>query len=49
MGQSNLMGESASLALVGNPSIDGATIKMLYGIDVLDRPALHAIFSYWVG
>ena len=30
------MGEGASLALVGNPSIDGATIKMLYGVDVLD-------------
>ena len=38
-------GEGASLALVGNPSIDGATIKMLYGVDVLDWPALHPIFS----
>ena len=37
-------GEGASLALVGNPSIDGATIKMLYGVDVLDWPALHPIF-----
>ena len=42
-------GEGASLALVGNPSSDGITIKMPYGVDVLHRPALHPIFSYWVG
>ena len=34
-GQSYLMGEGASLALVGNPSSDGITIKMPYGVDVL--------------
>ena len=28
-------GEGASLALVGYPSSDGVTIKMLYGVDVL--------------
>ena len=42
-------GESASLALVGDPSTDGVTIKMPYGVDVLHRPASHPIFSYWVG
>ena len=42
-------GESASLDLVGNPSSDGVTIKMPYGVDVLHRPALHPIFSYCVG
>ena len=42
-------GEGASLALVGHPSIYGITIKMPYGVDVLYRPALHPIFSYWVG
>ena len=42
-------GEGASLALVGNPSSDGITIKMPYGVDVLHRPASHLIFSYWVG
>ena len=42
-------GEGASLALVGHPSNDGVTIKMPYGVDVLHRPALHLIFSYWVG
>ena len=39
----------ASLALVGHPSSDGVTMKMPYGVDVLHRPALHPIFSYWVG
>ena len=38
-----------SLALVGHPSSDGVTIKMPYGVDVLHRPALHPIFSCWVG
>ena len=28
---------------------DGVTIKIPYGVDVLHRPALHPIFSYWVG
>ena len=42
-------GEGASLALVGNPSSDGITIKMPYGVDVLHQPASHPIFSYWVG
>ena len=42
-------GEGASLALIGHPSSDGITIKMPYGVDVLHRPALHPIFSYWVG
>ena len=42
-------GEGASLALVGNPSSNGITIKMPYGVDVLHRPASHPIFSYWVG
>ena len=32
-------GERASLALVCHPSSDGVTIKMLYGVDVLHRPA----------
>ena len=41
--------EGASLALVGDPSSDGVTIKMPYGVDVLHQPALHPIFSYWVG
>ena len=41
-------GEVASSALVGHPSSDGVTIKMPYGVDVLHRPALHPIFSYWL-
>ena len=41
-------GEFASSALVGDPSSDGVTIKMPYGLDVLHRPASHPIFSYWV-
>ena len=44
-----LWGEGASLVLVGRPSSDGITIKMSYGVDVLNRPASHPIFSYWVG
>ena len=32
-------GKGASLALVGDPSSDGAMIKILYGVDVLHRPA----------
>ena len=42
-------GEGASLALVGHPSSDGVMIKTPYGVGVLHRPALHTIFSYWVG
>ena len=42
-------GEGASLALFGNPSSDGVTMKMAYEVDVLHRPALHPIFPYWVG
>ena len=45
-------GEGASLALVGNPSSVGVTIKMPYGVGVLCHvlhPASHLIFSYWVG
>ena len=45
----SVLGEGASLALVGHPSSDGITIKMPYGVDVLHRPASHPIFSYWVG
>ena len=30
------------------PSSDGVTIRMPYGVDVLHRPALHPVFSYWV-
>ena len=42
-------GEGASLALVSHPSSDGVTIKMPYRADVLNRPASHPIFSYWLG
>ena len=42
-------GEGASITLFSHPSIDGVTIKMPYGLDVLHQPASHAIFSYWVG
>ena len=43
-------GEGAFLALVGHPSSDGVTLKIPYGLDVsLHQPALHSIFSYWVG
>ena len=42
-------GEGAFLALVGQPSSHGVLIKMSYGVDVLYQPALHPIFSYWVG
>ena len=37
-------GEGASLALVCHPSSDGITVNMPYGVDVLHRPASHAIF-----
>ena len=43
-------GEGASLAFVGHPSSYGIMIKIPYGVDVLlHQPALHPIFSYWVG
>ena len=42
-------GEGAFLALVGQPSGDGITIKVPYGVDVLHQPASHPIFSFWVG
>ena len=43
-------GKVVSLALIGHHhSSDGVTVKMPYGIDVLDPPALQPIFSYWVG
>ena len=46
----NSWGEGVSFALVGHPSSDGITIKIPYGEYVLlHRPALHPIFSYWVG
>ena len=41
--------EGVSLALVGHPSSDGVSIKIPYGVDVLLQPAVHPIFSYWVG
>ena len=44
-----LWGEGSSLALVGHTSSDDVLIKMPYGVDVLHGPALHHIFSYWVG
>ena len=34
-------GEGASLALVGHPSTDGITIKILYGVDVFNINQLH--------
>ena len=40
--------EGASLALVDHPSSDGVTIKMPYEVDVLNRPTLHPICSYWI-
>ena len=43
-------GESASLALFDHSSIDGVTLKIPYGIDVLlHRRDLDPIFSYWAG
>ena len=37
-------GEGAFLVLVGNPSSDGVTIKMAYGVDVLQWPSSHPSF-----
>ena len=43
-------GEKMPLALVGHPSSDGVIIKIPYVVDVLlHRPALHPVFSNWVG
>ena len=43
-------GKAASLALVGYSSSDGITLKIHYGVDVLMQlPASHPTFSYWVG
>ena len=45
-----LLGEGASLALIGPPSSDGVLIKIPHGVDVLlYRPAPHPIVSYWAG
>ena len=42
-------GEGFSLAMVDHPSSDGVTIKVPYGVYVLlNQPALHPVFSYWV-
>ena len=49
MANLTLRGKGASLALVGHSSSDGVTINKPEGVDVLRRPALHSIFSYWVG
>ena len=44
------IGEGASLPLVGHPCSDSITTKLHYGVDVLLHwPALHPIFSKWVG
>ena len=45
----NSCGECASLAMVGHTSSDGITIKMPYGLDILNQHALHPLFSYWDG
>ena len=42
-------GEKVPLALAVDPSSNGVTIKMPYGVDVLHRSTSHPIFSYWVG
>ena len=37
-------------ALASHPSSDGVKIKIPNGLDVLlHQPALHPIFSYWIG
>ena len=42
-------GEGASLALVGHPLSDGVTIKMPYGVDVLDGvDAPHLFLLRWL-
>ena len=43
-------GVGASLALVGQPCTDDIMVNIPYRVDVLLHwPALHPIFSYWVG
>ena len=43
-------GEGTTLVLVGHPSNDNVTIKILNGVDVLlHRPTSHPIISYWGG
>ena len=48
----NSWGESASLAMIGEPSSDGFTIKTLYEVDVLQWPASLPIFFifqlFWI-
>lgn len=34
---------------VDNPSSDSVMKKMSYEVDVLHRPTVHPIFSFWVG
>ena len=42
--------ESDTLILAGFPSNDDVIVKAPYGVDVLlHQPALHPIFSNWVG
>ena len=42
-------GQEVPLAFADHASHGGLIIKILYGVDVLlDQPALHYIFSYWV-
>ena len=48
-GQSYLIREGSSVALVGHPSIDDVTIKIPDVVDVLlHQAALHPIFLYCV-
>ena len=47
--QSYLMGRECLFSLGWDPSSDCATIKMPCRVDILDQPASHPIFSYWVG
>ena len=42
-------GESASLALVGDPSSDGVMIKVPYGVDVLHRCFTFAPHLFLLG
>ena len=47
--QSYLMGRSCLLALVDRTSSDAVMIKMPHEVDISHQPAVHPIFSYWVG
>ena len=42
-------GEPAPLALVGHPSSSAVMIKMPHEVDVLHRPTVHPLFSFWLG